>query len=490
MERKQMLIGGEWVAALSGDTYDNLNPATGEVISQVPAGGPADMDRAVEAAQKAFCEHWGPMEPLERGRLIFALAGAIEARTEELARMESTDMGKPYSQSLAGDIPGAAAFFRYYAGLADKIEGEKLITPGPTFGYTMHEPYGVVAAIVPWNFPLCMCGIKGGPALAAGNCLIIKPASASPTTALALGKLAEEVGFPPGVIQVVTGPGGTAGAHLAAHPGVGKVSFTGSTEVGRKIIEASIRNIAKVTLELGGKTANIVLPDADLEAAIPAAARTIFLNCGQICTAGSRLLLPREMKDEFLARLLPIVKGMEVGDPFDPDTKLGPISSQQQYDTVLRYLASGKAQGAKALIGGDRSCDPALARGLYVMPTVFDEVTPDMTIAQEEIFGPVLSVLTYRSVDEAVEIANGTDYGLAAALWTRDLNAAHNLAAHLQAGIIWINCTNIFGPWMPYGGYKVSGLGFEAGMAGLKEFTRVKTVLMDTSGRPELWACQ
>ncbi len=489
MERPKMLIGGEWVEALSGEVYDNTNPATGEGISQAPAGGPADMDRPVGAAQQAFGEHWEPMPPTQRAELIFRLADAIDAHTDELARMDSTDMGKPFSQSSTGDVPGAAAFFRYYAGLVDKLEGETLITPTATFGYTLHEPYGVVAAIVPWNFPLCMCGIKAGPALAAGNCVIIKPASPSPTSALALGALAEQVGFPPGVIQVVTGPGGSAGARLAGHPGVGKVSFTGSTEVGRKIIEASVHNIAKVTLELGGKTANLVLPDADLDMALPAAARTIFLNCGQICTAGSRLLLHEDMKADFLARLLPLVERMPVGDPFAPATKLGPISSQQQYDAVMRYIASGREQGAKVLIGGDRSPDPALAKGLYVLPTVFDEVTPDMRIAQEEIFGPVLAVMTYRTLDEAIEIANATDYGLAAALWTRNLSAAHNVAKRLEAGIIWINCTNVFGPWMPYGGYKVSGLGFEAGMEGLKEFTRVKTVLIDTSDKPELWAC-
>lgn len=488
MERKKMLIGGEWVEAQSGRYYDNINPATGEVICQVAAAGPEDVDLAVEAAQKAYDEAWAPMHPTERAALIFKLADLIEERTEELARTETEDMGKPYSQSSTGDVPGAAAFFRHFAGVADKIEGETIIPPPGIFGYTLREPYGVVAGIVPWNFPLCMCGIKGGPALAAGNCVIYKPASPSPRTALAVGEMALEAGFPPGVVQVVTGPGGSAGAHLAGHPGVGKVSFTGSTEVGRKILEASVNNLAKVTLELGGKTANIVLPDADMDMAIPAAARTIFLNCGQICTAGSRLLLHESIKDEFLAKLMAVVEKLKVGDPFDEDTKLGPISSQQQYETVMDYLAAGKREGATVLAGGDRSHDPALADGLYVQPTVFDDVTPDMTIAREEIFGPVLAVMTYRDLDEAVGIANDTDYGLAAALWTRDLTTAHTLARRLEAGIIWINCTNIFGPWMPYGGYKASGLGFEAGMEGLKEFTRIKTVLVDTSDTPNTWA--
>ena len=488
MECRKMLIGGKWVDAKSGDTYEDINPATGEVLCQVPSAGTEDVDLAVEVAQKAYQEAWGPMHPTERAALIFKLADLIDERTEELARMETEDMGKPFNQSSTGDVPGAAAFFRYFAGVADKLEGETLITPPGTFGYTLREPYGVVAAIVPWNFPICMCGIKGGPALAAGNCVIYKPASPSPRTALAVGEMALEVGFPPGVIQVLTGPGGTAGSHLAAHPGVGKVSFTGSTEVGRRIIEASVSNIAKVTLELGGKTANIILPDADMDMAVPAAARTIFLNCGQICTAGSRLLLHESIKQEFLDRLMAIVETMKVGDPFCADTKLGPLSSPQQYETVMRYLSVGKEEGVRVLTGGDRSQDPDLAAGLYVQPTILDGVTPDMEVAQEEIFGPVLAVMTYKNLDEAVQIANATEYGLAAALWTRDLTTAHKVAARLEAGIIWINCTNIFGPWMPYGGYKTSGLGFEAGMEGLREFTRIKTVLIDTSDTPETWA--
>ncbi len=487
MEQRKMLIGGDWVEAKSGEYYDNTNPATGEVISKVPYAGTEDVDLAVTAAQQAFDESWGPMDPAERGALMFKLADAIDAHADELARLETADMGKPYNQSI-GDVPGAASFFRYYAGLADKIEGETLVTPGDTFGYTLREPYGVVAAIVPWNFPIAMTGIKGGPALAAGNCVIFKPASASPTTALEVGRLALEVGFPPGVIQVVTGPGGSIGSHLAGHPGVGKVSFTGSTEVGRKILQASINNIAKVTLELGGKTANIVLPSADVDMAVAAAARTIFLNCGQICTAGSRLLLHESIKDEFLAKLVAVTSELKIGDPSAPDTRIGPVSSKQQYETVLRYIEAGKSEGACPIAGGDCPSGPEFDKGLYVQPTIFDGVTPDMSIAQEEIFGPVLAVLSFRDDDEAVQIANGTDFGLAAALWTRDLSRAHSLAKRLQAGIIWINCTNVFGPWMPYGGYKLSGLGFECGIEGLKEFSHIKTVLIDTSDQVERWA--
>ncbi len=486
MEQKRMLIGGEWVEAGSGEWSDNLNPHSGEVICQVPSATVEDVDRAVEAAHKAYYETWREIHPADRAKLMFKLADAIDECADDIARMETADMGKPYNQS-SGDVPATADIFRFYAGIADKIEGECLVTPAKTFGYTLHEPFGVVASITPWNFPVVMIGMKGAPALAAGNCTIFKPASSSPSTALELGRLATEVGFPPGVVQVITGEGGAMGSRLAGHPLVGKVTFTGSTAVGRKILEASINNIAKVTLELGGKTANIVLPDADMDMAVAAAARTIFLNCGQICTAGSRLLLHESIKDEFLAKLIPLAESLKVGDPFDEATKLGPISSKQQYDTVLSYIDTGKSEGATLLTGGSGPDDPALAHGFYVSPTIFGDVTADMTIAQEEIFGPVLSVTTFKDEDEAVEIANGTDYGLAAALWTRDVSAVHNLAARLEAGIVWVNCTNIFGPWMPYGGYKVSGLGFEAGIEGLKEFTRVKTVLIDTTDTPTTW---
>lgn len=487
MERKKMLIGGEWVEARSGEWSDNVNPHNGEIISQVPKAGPEDVDLAVDKAYEAYYETWSKVHPADRAKLMFKLADAIEQATPELARMESLDMGKPLSQST-GEIPATADTFRYFAGLADKIEGEVLVTPDDTFGYTLREPFGVVASITPWNFPILILSIKGAPALAAGNCIIFKPASSSPSTALEVGRLAQEVGFPPGVVQVVTGEGGAMGSRLAGNPKVGKVTFTGSTEVGRKIIQASANNIAKVTLELGGKTANVVLPDADMDMAVAAAARTIFLNCGQICTAASRLLVHENIKDEFLARLVKIAESIKVGDPFDPATKVGPISSRQQYETVLEYLKLGKAEGARIITGGEKPEDPALARGLYIKPTIFDGVCCDMKIAREEIFGPVLSVLTFKDDDEAVRLANDSDFGLAAALWTTNLSKAHKIAARLEAGIIWINCTNVFGAWMPYGGYKTSGLGFEAGIEGLKEFTRLKTVLIDTSDTPNTWA--
>ncbi|MGC9316444.1 MAG: aldehyde dehydrogenase family protein [Armatimonadota bacterium] len=490
MQMLKMLIGDQWLEPASGEYVDDINPASREVVARVPVADEEDVDRAVTSADEAFRGEWGDMPAAERETLLLRMADLIEERATDLAEMDSVDMGKPYAAARDGDVPGAAAFMRFYAGLADAIEGATLSTPAGHFGYTLREPYGVVAAIVPWNFPLNLACIKCAPALAAGNAVVLKPSSISPRSALALGEIALDAGLPPGTLNVITGPGPTTGMALAEHPGVGRITLTGSTAAGRSVLRASAGNFKKATLELGGKTANIVLPDADMEMALAGACRTIFLNSGQICTAGSRLLLHSDIKDEFLGRLVALAEGLTVGDPFDEETKMGPLSSPEQYEKVVRYIEAGKQEGARLVTGGGPPEDPDLQDGCYMLPTVFDEVDSRMSIAQEEIFGPVLAVMTYESEREAVALANDTDYGLAAALWSRDLSTAHRMAAALEAGIVWINCTNVVGPWMPYGGYRISGLGFESGVAGLLEFTRSKTVVADLTDQPARWALE
>jgi len=490
MDELRMLIGGEWIEPASGEYVDDINPADREVVARVAVAGDEDVDRAVESAADAFDSAWGAMSGAQRGALLHRVADLIEERGDTLARLDAEDMGKPYQATRTGDVPGSAGLFRFYAGLADKVEGESLATPDGLFGYTRREPFGVVAAIVPWNFPLALACTKCAPALAAGNSVVLKPSSISPRSALELGRIALDAGLPPGALNVITGPGGTTGAALAEHPGVERITLTGSTEAGRNVLRASAGNFKQATLELGGKTANIVMPDADMEMAPAGACRTIFLNSGQICTAGSRLLLHRDIRDEFLARLVELAEGLTVGDPFDEETKMGPLSSPEQFDKVVGYIEAGAREGARLVTGGRPPGDPALRGGCYLLPTIFDDVASGMSIAQDEIFGPVLAVMTWESEDEAIALANDTEFGLAAALWTRDLCAAHRMAAKLEAGIIWVNCTNVVGPWMPYGGHRVSGLGFESGVAGLLEFTRSKTVVADLTDRPNPWALE
>lgn len=487
MNTREMLIGGRWQTAAAGETLEDINPATGRVECHFQRGREDDVDRAVQAAREAFAGEWGAVGGDERARLLHAIADEIEQRADDLAELETEDMGKPLHMAI-GDMGGAVRFFRYFAGIADKIEGHTLATPEGLVGHSIRQPFGVVGCIVPWNFPVSIASIKVAPALAAGNAVILKPSSYSPRTALELGRIAQEVGFPDGALNVITGLGEEAGAALAEHNGVGKISFTGSTAAGRSLIRASAGNVKKLTLELGGKTPNIILPDADLDMAVPGSARTIFLNSGQICTAGSRLVVHEDMKEEIVGRLVEIAENLKLGDPMNEDTKLGPIVSQEQWDRVNGYVQAGIDEGAELVTGGSRPDDPELEDGYYFAPTIFDNVTSEMTICREEIFGPVLCVQTYTDIDEAIRIANDTEYGLAADIWTQDVNRAHSIARRLNAGIIWVNCTNVVGPWMSYGGWKLSGLGFESGMECLKEFTRLKTVITDISGEPNTWA--
>jgi phenylacetaldehyde dehydrogenase len=475
----QLLIGGKWVDAASGETFDTPNPATGEKLATVAAGGAEDIDRAVRAARAAFDDGpWGRMTPSERGRVVWKIGDLILEHLEELAQLESLDNGKPLTVARAADVPLAADLFHYMAGWATKIEGNTIdisvpYAPGAQFhAYTLREPIGVVGQIIPWNFPLLMAAWKIGPALATGNCVILKPAEQTPLTALVLGRLIQEAGVPDGVVNVVTGFGETAGAPLAAHDGVDKVAFTGSTEVGKMIVQAAAGNLRKVSLELGGKSPNVVFADADPEAAVAGAANAIFFNHGQCCVAGSRLYVEQECFDQVMEGVAEIAKGIKVGDGFSADTQMGPLVSDEQLRRVSGYLDSGRADGAEFVTGGGRVGD----RGYFIEPTVISKTNPDMKIVREEIFGPVVVAEPFRSLDEIAAVANDTPYGLGAGVWTRDISKAHALAKRLRAGTVWINCYNIFDAALPFGGYKQSGWGREMGHEVLEAYTEVKAV--------------
>jgi phenylacetaldehyde dehydrogenase len=475
---RQMFINGQWTDAASGKTFDTPNPATGETLARVAEGDAEDIDRAVRAARKAFDDGpWTRMTPSERGRIIWRIGDLILEHADEFAQLESLDNGKPFAVARAADVPLAADMFHYMAGWATKIEGNTInisvpFMPGANFhAYTLREPVGVVGQIIPWNFPLLMAAWKLGPALATGNCVILKPAEQTPLSALRLAELIAEAGMPDGVVNVVPGYGETAGAALAAHNDVDKVAFTGSTEVGKLIVAAAAGNLKKVTLELGGKSPNIVFDDAD-PAAVTGAANAIFFNHGQCCVAGSRLFVQRDRFDEVVNGVAEIAKSIRLGPGMEQDTQMGPLVSEEQFQRVTGYLESGKADGATAVTGGGRFGD----RGYFVEPTVLTNTTPDMKVVREEIFGPVVVAAPFSDLDEIAAAANDTDYGLGAGIWTKDISKAHALAKKIRAGTVWINCYNVFDAALPFGGYKQSGWGREMGHEALEAYTEVKAV--------------
>jgi aldehyde dehydrogenase (NAD+) len=472
-----MFIGGKWVDSVSGKTFSTVNPATGETICQVAEGDRADIDLAVKAARKSFEDGpWPRMSGAERGRLINKLADLVEQHKDELAALESLDNGKPINDAMTADLPLTIKCYRYYAGWADKVHGKTIPVEGSYFCFTKHEPVGVVGQIIPWNFPLLMQAWKWGPALAMGCTVVLKPAEQTPLTALRVAALAQDAGIPDGVLNVVPGFGPTAGAALSSHMDVDKVAFTGEYTTGQLVMEAAAKsNLKRVSLELGGKSPNVVFADADLDAAVDGAYTGLFFNQGQCCCAGSRLFVEERVHDQFVERLVKKAKSQKVGDPFEADTTQGPQVSQEQCDRVMGFIESGKKEGAKLLTGGNRigKC------GYFVEPTIFDGVKDEMKIAREEIFGPVMNILTFKDINEVIQRGNRTCFGLAAAVWTRDIQKAHRLANGLRAGTVWINCYDIFDAAAPFGGYKMSGIGRELGEYALEMYSEVKTVYVN-----------
>jgi len=475
-KKRQMLINGKWVDAASGKSFPTYNPATGEILAQVAEGDHEDIDRAVAAVRAAFDRGpWKKFTPSERGRIVWRLADLLEKHAEEFAQLECLNQGKPLAIARIADVPVSIDQLRYYAGWATKIEGNTIpiSAHGAKFlAYTLREPIGVVGQIIPWNFPLIMATLKLAPALASGCTVVLKPAEQTPLTALLLGELIEEAGFPEGVVNIVTGYGETAGAALARHPNVDKIAFTGSTEVGKLIVHSACGNLKKVSLELGGKSPNIVFQDAEIDSAIPGAANAIFFNQGQVCCAGSRLYVEDQQFDRVVDGVSQLASKIRIGPGMDATTQMGPLVSEEQLNRVCSYLESGLSEGAKATVGGSREG----TKGYFVKPTVLVNTNEKMKVVREEIFGPVVTVMPFSDVDDLVAKANNTQFGLAAAVWTRDIKKAHRIASELRAGTVWINCYGILDSAMPFGGYKQSGWGREMGHQMLDLYTETKSV--------------
>lgn len=473
-----ILIGDEFRPAVSGKTFQTINPATEEVICEVAEGDAADVDLAVHAARAAFeTGPWSRIDARERGRLMNKLADLAERHLDELAALETLDNGKPISDARAADLPLAIDCLRYYAGWADKIKGDTVPIRGDYFCYTRREPIGVCGQIIPWNFPLLMVAWKWGPALATGNTIVMKPAEQTPLSCLRMAELALEAGFPPGVINVVPGYGPTAGASIVKHKQVDKIAFSGEGTTAKIIMREAAETLKRLTFELGGKSPNIVFADADLDAAVAGAEFGLFFNQGQCCCAGSRLFVEESVHDEFVTKLTAQAAARRLGNPFDTKTQQGPQVDQAQFDKIMSYIQKGQAQGAKCETGGRRFGD----RGYFVEPTVFTNVNDQMDIAREEIFGPVLSILKFKNIEEVTRRANDTCYGLAAAVWTSNVQKAHQMAHNLRAGTVWVNCYDVFDAAAPFGGFKMSGIGRELGEAGLANYTELKTVTMSVA---------
>ena len=479
---KKLLIGGRWVEAASGRTFETRNPATGELLARVAEGDKEDIARAVRAARAAFEGPWSRVKPNERQLILLRMADLVDKHFDELSTLDTLDMGAPVSRTRASK-QRAVGMLRYYAGMATALHGETIENSlaGEIFSYTLKEPVGVVGAIIPWNAPLNSSIWKIGPVLATGCTMVLKPAEEAPLTPLRLGELLLEAGVPEGVVNVVTGYGETAGAALAGHHDVDKVAFTGSHLTGQKIIQASAGNLKRVSLELGGKSPDIVFADADLKGAIPGAAMAVFANSGQICSAGTRLFVERKVYDDFVGGVAEFGRNLKVGNGLDPATQIGPLVSQEQLDRVTGYLALGQQEGARALAGGGRATEGDLAQGFFVPPTVFADVNDEMRIAQEEIFGPVIAAIPFDDIDEVLKRANATTFGLGSGVWTRDVSKAHRLAKGIRAGSVWVNCYQAMDPAVPFGGYKMSGYGREGGLQHLDEYLNVKAVWIKTA---------